>query len=175
MELIAAVDKNWGIGYENKLLCHIPEDLKNFKELTIGRHIIMGANTFKSLPHQEPLKDRTNIILSKTLQQKDFNYSNVIVYNDFEKLLNVYETDYKLEDAIVIGGGKIYNLFLPYCHTAYITKIDKEFKVDTYCPNLDRRSDWQIASESSVHTYEDLNYSFQMYINNNYELKMCEE
>lgn len=132
MNIIACVDKNWGIGYSGKLLTRIPEDLKLFRELTIGKHIIMGRKTMESLPNK-CLYNRTNIVLSR----KKIDNPDVLTFDSVDKLISYKNINIPDDECWVIGGGEIYHLLLEYCDTAYITFINHEFEnVDTYIPNL---------------------------------------
>lgn len=133
MNLIAAVDKNWGIGNERELLTHIPADLKHFKEKTEGNTIVMGRKTLESLPRGKPLPNRENVVITK---QKDYAPEGVTVIHSID------EVDVTDKNTFVIGGGEIYKQMLKHCSTAYITKIDNEFEADTYFPNLDEMGDW---------------------------------
>ena len=153
---IVAVDRNWGIGFNNQLLEKIPEDLKNFKLITGGNTVIMGRKTWDSLPIK-PLPNRLNIVIT----------SQDIPDEDNVKFMNLDEAiDYVLKNqrAIIIGGEKIYKKFLPLCRTVHLTKIDKEHEnVDAYFPNLDEMEEWEPAACSAVRTYNDINYQFWRY------------
>lgn len=158
---IVAVDNNWGIGYNGKLLAHIPEDLKRFKELTTGNIVVMGRKTWNSLP-VNPLPNRTNIIITKNPIY--FTTINVAFRQDLEYTVKEM-TDMKNDfEWFVIGGGQIYKELLPYCDRVYVTKIFKDYpNVDTYFPNLDEMNDWAPAACSSIHDYKDLTYQFWQY------------
>lgn len=131
LSLIVAVGKNMEIGKDNKLLWHIPEDLKFFKEKTSGKTIIMGSNTFYSLPKLLP--NRHHIVL--TLDDYKFP-DEVEVYYDFNTLLKAL--DARDEEMFIIGGAAIYSLFIDYVDSMYITEIDKEYDADKYFPNFDK-------------------------------------
>ena len=83
MNLIAAVDKNWGIGLKNQLLVRIPEDMKRFRHMTIGKVVVMGRKTLESFPGGQPLNDRTNIVLTK---DKNYQVKNAVIVHDMEEL-----------------------------------------------------------------------------------------
>lgn len=157
MNCIASVDNNWGIGLNNQLLYHIPEDFHYFKEKTIGKAVIMGKNTLLSLPNQKPLNDRTNIVLSKSLSRDD-----CIVCNDLEALFEVLK-NYSDEDIFVIGGGQIYRLLLPYCNKAYITKVNGEKTADSFLENLDLNKEWELTSAKEKQVYNGIEYCFCEY------------
>ena len=134
MRAIVAVSNNWGIGKNNKLLFHIKEDMKFFKEKTLNHVVVMGDNTYLSLP--KTLSNRTNIVLSKT--RCDFP-SDVILYNDINLFLNDYKD--KDIDIFVIGGATIYKLFLKYADELYLTEIDDTFKDATvYFPAFNKEN-----------------------------------
>lgn len=159
MNLIVAVDKNWAIGHKNKLLVSIPNDQKNFREETMGKVVVLGRKTLETFPGGRPLKGRTNIILSRDpkLEVKD-----AIVVHDQEELLEELKK-YKKEDIFIIGGTSIYEMMLPYCDVAHVTKIDFAFDADSYFPNLDEKEEWKITGESDEQTYFDLEYTFIKY------------
>src|SRR5690554_5486457 len=132
MNLIVAVDKNWGIGYQNKLLVRIPADQRFFRDETINKAVIMGRKTLESFPGGRPLKDRLNVVITS---DPDYRVSDAITVNSIEKALDVVK-DYKTEDVYVIGGESIYRQMLPLCDIAHVTKIDYAYNADTYFPNL---------------------------------------
>lgn len=131
LSIIVAFDNNYVIGKDNKLLWHIPEDLKRFKELTTDKTIIMGRKTFESLP--SILSNRQHIIITKN---KDFTIEDdrVSIFNSIEDVISLKNAK---EEYFIIGGGEIYKLFLPYCKKLYITKIKANSKGDTYFPKID--------------------------------------
>ena len=157
---IVAVDKNWGIGYNNQLLEHIPEDMKNFVHLTTGNVVVMGRKTWNSLP-KKPLPNRTNIVI--TSNPVNFTLINGAHRQTLEDTINDMKTIKDVE-WFVIGGESIYKQLLPLCERVYLTKIDKEYEnVDAYFPNLDEMDEWSAAACSSVRTYNNLNYQFWQY------------
>lgn len=160
MNIIAAVDANWAIGYRNELLVKIPNDQKWFQKVTTGKVVVMGRKTMETFPNGMPLKNRTNIVLTgdRALRVKDAE----LVYG-IEELLEKLK-QYNTEDVYVIGGESVYEELLPYCDTAYITKIDYTYQADRYFPNLDNDADWHIESESEEQTYFDLEYYFVKYV-----------
>ena len=152
MKAILAADKNWGIGYNNRLLVSIPSDMKFFRQTTTGKVVVMGRKTLESFPNGMPLKNRTNIVLTgnQNYQVKDA----VIVHSEDELMeeLKKYNTD----DIYVIGGESVYRMMLPYCDTVYVTKIDRAFQADTFFPNLDEMDEWEMTEESEEQTCFDL-------------------
>lgn len=159
MNLIVAVDKNWGIGSKNKLLVAIPSDMKFFRETTSGKVVVLGRKTLETFPNGLPLKNRTNIILTNN---KDFQAKGAIICHSMEEVLEELKK-YDSEDIYIIGGETIYRQFLPYCDVAHITKIDHAFEADTYFPNLDEMEEWEVTADSEEQTYFDLEFQFVKY------------
>ena len=159
MNLIAAVDKNWAIGKDNKLLVSIPMDMKFFREITTGKVVVMGRKTLESFPNGLPLKNRTNIVLTHNV---NYDGKGAIVVHSMEELreeLNKYNS----EDIYVIGGEQIYKALVDDCDVAHITKINFEYDADAYFPNLDEKPEWKITADSEEQTYFDLEFFFYKY------------
>ena len=157
---IVAVDNNWGIGYNGDLLEHIPEDLKYFKELTTGHIVVMGRKTWDSLP-QKPLKDRLNIVISSQPKEVLGDLSIRISLEEAKIRLALSSAD---EEWFIIGGGTIYKELLPICDRVYVTKILKDHEnVDTYFPDLDKSSEWEIDTCTDLRTSGNINYAFLTY------------
>ncbi|MCC8137342.1 MAG: dihydrofolate reductase [Clostridiales bacterium] len=159
MNLVAAVDENWGIGYRGRLLVSIPKDMKLFQEMTMGKVVVMGRRTLESLPGGIPLAGRTNLVLST---RTDYQVRNAAVAHSVEEAQRELQK-YRDEDIYVIGGERIYREFLPLCTVAHITKINEKFEADAYFPNLDEDKDWMITADSEEQTYFDLEYRFLKY------------
>ena len=159
MNLIAAVDNNWAIGYQNSLLVRIPEDQKWFRETTTGKAVIMGRKTLESFPNKAPLKNRTNIILSTNV---DYKVKDGIVVHSIEELLEELK-NYKDEEVYITGGETVYRQMLPYCDVAFVTKIDRSYEADAFFPNLDQDENWKLVGESDEQTYFDTTYCFLKY------------
>ena len=159
MNIIVAVDQNWGIGKDNKLLVSIPADMKYFRETTTENVVVMGRKTLESFPNGLPLKKRTNIVLTRNenYQAKDA----VIVHSEKELLEELKK--YPSENVYVIGGASVYEQLLPYCDVAHVTKIDYAYEADTHFPNLDEMPQWRVAASSEEQTYFDLEYQFVRY------------
>ena len=161
MNLIVAVDQNWGIGYHNKLLVSIPADMKYFRETTTGKVVVMGRKTLESFPNGLPLPKRTNIVLTT---DSNYKVKNAIMVHNMKELfdeLKKYDTD----EVYVIGGESIYKMLLPYCSVAHVTKINYSYQADTYFPNIDNMDNWRITADSDEQTYFDLEYTFLKYEN----------
>ena len=159
MNLIVAVDKNWAIGKDNKLLVSIPQDMKFFRETTMGKVVVMGRKTLESFPGGQPLKKRTNIVITR---DKNYSVKDAIVVHSVEEALEEL-MNYNSEDVYVIGGDSIYRQMLPYCHVAHVTKINHAYEADTYFPNLDEKEEWLVTGVSDEQTYFDLEYEFVRY------------
>ncbi len=159
MNIIVAVDQNWGIGKNGNLLVKIPLDQQFFREMTKGKVIVLGRKTLLTFPNGLPLIGRTNIILTR---DKNFAIKGGICVNSMEAALKELEK-YQKEDIFIVGGESIYQQFLPYCDIAHITKIDYSYQADAYFPNLDKSEEWEIVRDSEEQTYFDLEYVFLEY------------
>lgn len=159
MKLLVAVDQNWAIGFNNELLVKIPQDQKFFREETMGKVVVMGRKTLDSFPNGLPLKGRTNIVLTKDM---NLQRGDTIVVHSLKELLEELKK-YNSENVYVIGGESIYTLLLPYCDTAYVTKIFHSFDADTYFTDLDKIGEWKIVADSEEQAYYGLKYIFLKY------------
>ncbi|MBO5155235.1 MAG: dihydrofolate reductase [Eubacterium sp.] len=159
MNLIANVDINWAIGKNNQLLVKIPADMKFFRETTTGKVVVMGRKTLESFPNRQPLKNRTNIVLThdRSYQVKDA----IVVYSMDE--LHEELKKYPSEDIYIIGGESIYRQLVDECDVAHITKVDFAYDADAHFPNLDEKPEWRITQDSEEQTYFDLIYHFYKY------------
>lgn len=145
--IIASADNNWGIGYKNRLLARVPEDMKSVSEKTKGKVIVMGRKTLESFPSGKPLPDRLNVVLTR-----DINYSaeGALIVHSIEELMEALK-DYQGE-IYVFGGGSIYRQLMPYCSRAYITRLRHEFPADTYLPCFDNLNEWELVYSSDWKT-----------------------
>lgn len=158
ISLIAAVDKNWAIGKDGGLLVSIPEDLRFFRQTTRDKVVIMGRKTVESLPGGMPLPNRKTVLVTK---DENYRMNDVTIVHSVEEAM---EEAKKLGTEIyVAGGGKIYEQMLDYCDEALITFIDYSYQADTWFPNLDKRPEWVLTSESEEQTHFDLVYYFRQY------------
>lgn len=155
MNLIVAVDQNWAIGKDGDQLVYLKEDLKRFRTLTSGHTVILGRKTLTTFPGGRPLKNRRNLILSRNPQ---FQAEGAEVFSSVEEL--VQQAD---GDAFVIGGASVYEQLLPYCDTAYITKIHAAFPADTYFPDLDKSEEWEVVEESESLEQDGIAYHYVTY------------
>ena len=156
---IVAADKKWGIGVNGDLLTPLPEDMKFFREKTMGHVVVMGRKTLESFPNGLPLKNRVNIVLTAN---RSYKVKDAVIVHTKEELLEELKK-YDSNELYVIGGGSIYEMLIPYCDTAYITKIDHAYAADTYFPNLDQMDDWEMTEVSEEQTCFDLEYVFAKY------------
>lgn len=158
MNLIVAADRGWGIGKGGDLLYSIPEDMKFFRAMTAGKTVIMGRATLESLPGGKPLPKRRNIILSRTLSE----VPGAEVCKTPEEIIELL-SDTPTEDIFVIGGESVYRDMLPYCDTAYITKIEAEAEADRHLVNFDELSDWKISYRSPMKEHDGTYFAFLTY------------
>lgn len=158
ISIIVAVSDDWGIGKDNDLLWNIPEDMRRFKSLTMGKCIIMGKRTWESLPRR-PLPGRKNIVLTDVP----------------DECIDCSVTAYSIEDAIgkcepgkeafVIGGGSIYRQFMPVADRLYITHVHLKAPADVYFPKIDRRK-WKIVEKEECISGDEkkIPYSYVIYM-----------
>jgi len=156
--IIAAVAQNNALGKNNKLIWHLPDDLKRFKKLTLNKHIIMGRKTFESLPNLLP--NRKHIIISKN---PTYLQNGTTLVNNIEQAIEIAS---KEEEIFVIGGGEIYNLFLNIADKIELTYVHHNFEADTFFPEIDLNHWKLIFSEfhpkDQKHKYD---FTFKTYIN----------
>lgn len=159
MKLIAAVDQNWAIGKNGRLLVKIPKDQRLFMEETMGKTLIMGRKTFEDLPGGQPLYGRRHIVLSR---DPNFAPRHVTVCRSEREALELLQG---IPDAelCLCGGEEVYRLFLPYCSTADITRVDYSYDGDRFLENLDHSAEWELTMESEEESYFDLTFTFRHY------------
>ena len=140
LTLIAAVAENGAIGFQNKLLYWLPNDLKRFKALTTGHPIVMGRKTFESLP-KGALPNRRNIVLTKNAH---FTAENTETFASLQQALAACKPD---EDVFVIGGASVYQQALPYADRLCLTLVhDTPDEADAYFPQLNPE-EWKVETE----------------------------
>ncbi|MCP1101307.1 dihydrofolate reductase [Aequitasia blattaphilus] len=159
MNLIVAVDKNWGIGKNNKLLVSIPSDMKYFRETTTNKVVVMGRKTLESFPGGKPLPNRTNIVITT---DQNYKKEGAVFVHDMEALKKELK-NHEESNVFVIGGESVYKALLPLCKKAYITKIDHAYDADTYFPDLDQDENWKMTQTSEEQTYFDLEFVYTIY------------
>lgn len=148
MKTIFAVDKNWGLGKNNGLLFDLKEDMRHFVSHTRGKIVVMGSNTLLSLPGGMPLKGRTNIVLNPNGMTEDVTIKGYILAKSLDELFALLK-NYDGEDVYVIGGAMLYHTLLPYCDTAYVTKVDADGDAEVFHDNLDTLANWTLLEQSS--------------------------
>ncbi|MDX9945833.1 MAG: dihydrofolate reductase [Bacteroidales bacterium] len=157
ISIIAAVSDDWGIGKGNGLLWHLPEDLKRFKQLTLGKCVIMGKRTWESLP-KRPLPGRYNIVITDVP----------------DECIDCSMTAYSIEDAVskcdnsqevfVIGGGSVYRQFMPVADRLYITHVHRKAEADVWFPRIDMRK-WKVIERQECISQDEreIPYSYIIY------------
>ncbi len=138
-------DKEFGIGKKNGLLFSLPLDMKYFRETTKNHVVAMGENTLLSFPNSKPLKNRTNIVLSKDL---DHNYEDVINVHSFSEFLSIISEKSKSDTVFIIGGASIYNQTLEYVDEVYLTKVNDIGGAEVFFNNLDKNDNFVCYEES---------------------------
>lgn len=155
MKLIAAVDRNWALGKDGDQLVYLKEDLKRFRGLTLGKCVILGRKTLEALPGGNPLPGRESVVLSRDPELK---VEGTAVCHSIDEVLAAVP-----EDAVVIGGASVYKELLPYCDTAYVTKVDGEYPADCWLPNLDELPEWQAGEPSEPLEQDGIFYRYITY------------
>ena len=157
-------DINYGIGKKNGLLFNLPLDMKYFRETTKGHIVAMGENTLLSFPNCQPLKNRTNVVLSK---DKDHNYDGVINVHDFNEFIQMIKKYGEKETVFIIGGASIYAQTLPYVDEVYLTKVNADGGAEVFFPNLDKNPDFACIDEGTPLMDNGIEIRFTKYKNNN--------
>lgn len=158
MKLIAAVDKELNIGNKGELLFSLPDDMKFFRTTTSGKVVVMGRKTLESFPGSKPLKNRVNIVLSRSSHKVD-GAEFVASVDELLEKVKKYDSD----NVYVIGGAQIYSLLLPYCDTALLTRVDAVApEADSKFPPLPE-NEWEIAEQSELHENNGIGFRFVTY------------
>jgi dihydrofolate reductase len=141
LAIITAIDNNWAIGKNNQLLCHLPNDLKYFKEVTEGHMVVMGRKTFESIG--KPLPNRKNIVLTRDY---DWTAEGVDVVHDIDDVIDIYMSSrFTHMNMFIIGGEQIYTQFIDFVDTLLVTKIYHTFEdSDTYFPPIPL-GEWEVV------------------------------
>jgi dihydrofolate reductase len=132
IKIIACLDANGGIGKDNRLLTHLPKDLKHFKETTKGHICVFGRKTFESLPRR-PLEGRKTVILTNN---KNYTQTGCKVVHEIKDILDIS----KQLDVYICGGAEVYKQFMPYADELIISQIEEEFDADTFFPEIDEKT-----------------------------------
>ncbi|MCL2124630.1 MAG: dihydrofolate reductase [Oscillospiraceae bacterium] len=160
MQLIVAVNSDWGIGYNNTQSVVLPEDRRHFKALTDGGTVIAGRKTFEDFGR--PLPNRKNIVLTRNMS---YNVDGIIIAHSVDEALTFVAGD-DADMVFIIGGGSIYTQFLNMCSHAHVTKINAMPPSDTYFPNLDESSNWYPERRGEPAISSGVEFSFDIYHNN---------
>ena len=157
LTIIAAASTNNVIGFNNKLIWNIPNDLKRFKELTLGHSVIMGRKTFESLPN--PLPKRRNIIVTKN---KDYSRNGIEVTSNIEDAIDLCKSD---SQPFIIGGGEIYSQTIEIVDKIELTRVYKDYQGDAFFPDIPLDK-FELAKELVNYSDDDSStkYSFLTYI-----------
>lgn len=154
LSILAAIDRNYGIGKDNALLWHLPADLRFFKTKTTGHTIIMGRNTFESIGGGKPLPNRTTIILTKN---PHYNApENCKIAHSLQHAIEMCANE---DELFICGGAQIYTLALPLVHTMYITHVHATLQADTFFPKWNS-NEWKKVSETHCDADEKHAYSY---------------
>ena len=157
--LIAAIGKNYELGKDNDLIWHLPADLKRFKKVTSGHHILMGRNTFESIG--KPLPNRTSVIITRN---KNYFKDGCLIANSIQEAIDLVDNN---EDAFIIGGAQIYKQALEsnLVDKLDITVVHENFEADVFFPRIDK-SIWKEISREDFKADEKnkYNYSFVSYM-----------
>ena len=161
MEAVVNVTPDWGIGFENRLLVAIPEDLRRFRALTTGKTVILGRKTLETFPGGRPLKNRRNLVLSA---DPAFQPEGAEVLRSREALLALLRT-LDPETLCVIGGESIYRMLLPFCARVRLTRTFCDLRADRFFPNLDTLENWRQEWASEILESDGTRYQFIDYVN----------
>lgn len=154
ISIIVAVAENGVIGGGNKLLWHIPDDLKRFKQITSGHSVIMGRKTFESIG--KPLPNRRNIVISRN---PNIDIQGVEVANSLEDALAMTQNE---TEVFIIGGGEIYKQALPLASKLYLTRVHKKYEGDTDFPEIVEH-DWRLVYSEEKNPTSGPGYTFEEY------------
>ncbi|MDR2354964.1 MAG: dihydrofolate reductase [Clostridiales Family XIII bacterium] len=158
MTAIAAVDRRWGIGSAGGLLADLPGDRGYFRERTLGKTVVMGRKTLESLPGGRPLPARVNLVLSRN---SSFRADCEVFLSAEDCLARLARLD--PAEVYIAGGAEIYKLFLPYCDTCLITKIDAFLPADSFFADLDADGAFTCVWEGEPRSENGFTYRFTRY------------
>jgi len=157
ISIIVAMAANRAIGKNGDLIWHNSRDLKQFKKITSGHTVIMGYKTYLSLPGRKALPNRRNIILSTRLDEVPEGFE---VVSSIEKALELVKGD---EEVFIMGGGMVYDQFLPFADRLYLTRLDKEFEADTFFPYINF-DEWELVDLEVIDDDPQVDYSYRFEI-----------
>lgn len=148
---IAAAAENNALGKDNKLVWHLPDDFKRFKQITSGHYIILGRKTFESFP--KPLPNRTHVIITRN---KDYKADDCIIVNSIEEALKIIP---KEEDTFIIGGAEIYKQSINLTDKIELTRVHTTCEADAFFPEIDEK-EWKLIFEEYHPKDEKHNFDF---------------
>lgn len=154
ISIIVAMAENRAIGRNGDLIWHNSRDLKQFKKITMGHTVIMGFRTYLSLPGHKALPGRRNIILSSHLETTPEGFE---IADSIPKVLEMVEDE---EEVFIMGGGMVYEQFLPYTDRIYLTRIGKTFEADTYFPYINFE-EWNLVDIEVIDDDPQVDYSYR--------------
>lgn len=156
LSIIVAMSNNRAIGKDNKLLWHLPEDLKYFKRVTMGKPIIMGRKTFDSIGR--PLPGRLNIVVTR---QSDWQHENVKVVDSIDEAMIVADAQAfidGIDEVMLLGGAELYKAALEKADKLYLTRVDAEIEGDAFFPEIG--PEWQEVDRESFSSSENNPYDY---------------
>lgn len=140
IKAIVCVDKNWAIGKDNDLLFKLPNDMRAFRNTTLGKIVVCGRKTLESFPGNKPLQGRSTICLCS----KENNCDDCYCINDINELKKLLKELAKTQDIFIIGGGKLYRELLTSCDEVIVTKVQAKADGTVFFPNLDEHPDFYL-------------------------------
>ncbi len=152
LSIIVAIAENNVIGNNNQLIWHLPNDLKYFKEITMGHHMIMGRKTWESIGRALP--GRTTIVVTR---DKSFSAPGALVAHSLEDALEMAKTD---SEVFVVGGGELYRQSLPLVNKFYLTRVHRSFEGDTFFPEIDMSQWVEVSSKKGEPTHDGLEFTY---------------
>ncbi len=165
MRAIVVADNNNGIGKDGHLLYDLPGDLRYFRDMTVGKVMVMGSATLRSFPRGKPLKNRVNIVMSR---DPGLKAEGAVVVRSRDELREAIQ-DYKAGDVMLIGGETMYAQYIACCEVAYVTRVDAVKPADRFFPDLDRMPGWRLVKCSETVEENGIRYKFCEYVNQNVE------
>lgn len=152
--MIVAMARNRAIGKGGDLIWHLSADLKHFKQVTMGKTVVMGRKTYESLPGKRPLPGRRNVILSERMEMAPEGFE---LANSVEQVIRGCADS---EEVMIMGGGSIYEQFLPLANRLYLTRLDKSFEADTFFPVINFE-DWQLVDLQVIDDDPQVDFSYR--------------
>ena len=162
MIAILHADKEWGIGKRNDLMFSLPQDMKFFRETTMGKVVCMGYNTLLSLPNSMHLKNRINVVLC----EEGISVEGCVCVHSIEELLTEAKK-YPEDEFFIIGGASVYKTMLPFCDKVMLTKVNAIGGAEVFFPNLDEQPDFELISSSEPLIDNGYEIRFTVYKNKN--------